>query len=161
HRWKVVAPVLAMDARRERTAHREPVDDFGALEAAELRVFGDRHRGKLLGVALEEIEEPAVPCRVVESGALAVHLMRQSSGGADRTAQILGIALYRSPQRLPELVEAPGTRDRELQHAELQRNEPQRPLGLVRTQHRERREDAVVERAMLEERHVELVGHQR
>ena len=63
HRGQVIAAVLAFDVRRQRAAHGEPHDDFGALEAAELGVFGDGHRGQLLRIALEEIEEARCPTR--------------------------------------------------------------------------------------------------
>ena len=76
HRWQVIAAVLAFDLRRKRAAHGEPHDDFGALEAAELRVFGDGHRSQLFRIALEQVEEALVPFGVVETRALAVHLVR-------------------------------------------------------------------------------------
>ena len=161
HRRQVVAPVLALDVRRQRTAHREPHDDLRPFAAAKLGVLGERHPGELLGVALEQIEEPAVPLGVVEAGTLAVHLVRQPARGDDRDLKILGVAFDRAPQRLPELVEPPRARHRKLQHAHRQRNDGDRPLGLVRNQHRQRREDAVVQRPMLVERHVELVRHER
>ena len=53
HRGQIIAAVLAFDVRRKRTAHREPHDDFRSLEAAELRVFGDRHFGQLFRIVFE------------------------------------------------------------------------------------------------------------
>ena len=161
HRRQVVAAVLAHDVVRQRAAHRQPHHDFRAFVAAQFRVFGDRHVGELLGVALEEIEKALVPFRVVEAGALAMHLMRQATGREDRDLEVLRIAFDCAPQCLAELIEASRTRDRQLQHAHLQRHEFDGPLRLVRTQHRQRRKAAVIEGLVLEEGHVELIGHQR
>ena len=82
-------------------------------------------------------------------------------GGVPEHVQGLGIALDRAAQRMAEAEAAPRRRDRKLQHADLQRHQPRRPAAFVGQKHRERREAAVVERPVLEERHVELVGHER
>ena len=138
HRRQVVAAVLAFDRRRQRAAHRKPHDDFGAFEAAELGVFGDRHLGQLFRIAFEKIEKAPVPFGIVEAGALAMHLVRQTTGGDDCHAQIFGIAFDGASKCLAELVEAASGGNRKLQHAHLQRNETHRPFGLVRAQHRKR-----------------------
>jgi hypothetical protein len=75
HRRQVITAVLAFDAFGQRATHREPHDDFGALETAELRVVRDGHAGESFGVPFEEIEKLLIPLRVVESGALAVNLV--------------------------------------------------------------------------------------
>jgi hypothetical protein len=151
--------MLAGHLGRKRATHREPHHHFGAFHAAQRRVFGDRHRREALRIALEEVEEAAVPFCVVETRALSVHLVRKPAGGCDRDAKIARIARDRAAQRVPQLVEAPRGRNRELQHAHRERHECQWPARLGRAEHRQRREAAVVERAALEERHVELVGH--
>src|SRR5262249_24861267 len=101
--------------------------------------------GEFLGVVHERVHELHVPGRVVETGALAVHLVRKAAGADDRDLQILGITLHRLAQRAAELEAAARTRDRELEHADLQRHDRARPLGIVRPEHREWRERAVIE----------------
>jgi hypothetical protein len=97
--------------------HREPHHDLGAFEAAEFGVFGDRHAGEAFGIALEQVEEARIPRRVVEAGALAVHLVRKTAGRDDRDAQVVGVAFDRAAQRLAEPVEAACARNGKLQHA--------------------------------------------
>ena len=151
----------APHARRQRAAHRKPHHDFGALEAAELGELGDGHGSELLGIVLEEVEEFLVPRGIVEARALAVDLVRQTAGGDDRDLQVLGVALDGATQRLSELVEAARLGHGELQHAHCKRYHRHRPRGLVGTKHGQRRENPVIQRPVLIERHVELVGHER
>ncbi len=162
HRGQVVAALAALHLGRQRAAHGQPHHHLGAFVAAQPRVVGQRHVRQLLGIVLEQVEEALVPDGVVEAGALAVNLVRQPAGRHDRHPQVFRVALDGAAQRLPELVEAPRARHRQLQHAaHLQRHQLHRPARPVRAQHRQRREAAMVERLVLEERHVELVGHQR
>src|SRR5204862_4454559 len=56
---------------------------------------------------------------------------------------------------------APRGRDRELEHADLQRNDGAGPVPFVRPHHRQRREAAVIERLPLEVREVEFVRGER
>ena len=119
-----------------------------------------RHLGEPLELLFEQVHELCVPRRVVEAGALAVHLVRKPAGGDDRHADVFRVALDAATQRLPEPEAAPRGGNRELKHADLQRHDRHRPLRAVRHHHRQRREDPVIERAVLEKGHVELVGHQ-
>ena len=64
--------------------------DFGALDAAALRVLGDGHLRELLGILLEQVEELHVPRRVVEARALAVHLVREAAGADDGDLDLSG-----------------------------------------------------------------------
>ena len=98
------------------------------------------------GSLLEQLEKLHVPGGVVETRALAVHLVREPARGDDRHLEILGVALDRPAQRLAELEAAPRRRNGKLQHADLQRNDGAGPAAVVRPQHRQRREAAVVER---------------
>ena len=151
-----------LDVGRQRAAGQQPHDDLGALHAAQGGVLGMGHAGEGDRVVLQHLHELGVPRRIVEAAALAVHLVRQAAGGHHRHLQVLRIALDGRADRLAQLVEAGGARHRELQHAALQRDDRHRPAVLVVVeQHRQRREAAVVEAPALEERHVELVGHQR
>ena len=90
-----------------------------------------------------------------------MHLVRQAPRRDDGDPQILRITFDGAPESLSELVEAAGGWNGELQHAHLQRHDAHWPFRIVRAKHRERREAAMVQRPVLEERHVELVGHQR
>ena len=146
---------------RERAAHDEPHDDLGALEAAEPRVLGVGHRGEAGRVVGDRVEELVVPLRVVEARALAVHLVGEAAGGDDGHVDVLGVALDRAAQRLAQLVAAGGGRDRELEHADLQRDDLRRPLAVRPVeQHGHGREEPVVKRLALEVGQVELVGDQ-
>src|SRR5690606_24643398 len=160
HRRQVIGLMQLLDLRRERAAHDEPHDDLGALEAAARRVVRDRDLGELLGVVRQKLEELLVPRRVVEAAALAVHLVRETARADDRNLDVLRIAQDRLSQRLAELVAAARGRDRELQHADLERNDLARPIRLVRPQHGQRRHRTVVEAAVLEVRKIELVRRQ-
>src|SRR5687767_769935 len=60
HRQVVVLVPLAR-ALAERAAHDEPHDHLGALVAAAAHEVLDRHVGEALGVAVDQIEELAVP----------------------------------------------------------------------------------------------------
>jgi hypothetical protein len=46
--------------------------------------IGDGELGELLRILLEQVEEFHVPGRVVEAGALALDLVRESAGADDR-----------------------------------------------------------------------------
>ena len=48
-----------------------------------------------LGVAVDQLEELAVPFLVVEAGALADHLVREAAGADHRHLEVLGIGLDR------------------------------------------------------------------
>jgi len=124
----------AADPLGHRAAQDEPHDDLGTLDAAELGVLGVGHRREPFRIVLEKVEEALVPRRIVEAGALAVHLVREPAGGDDGDAQRIGLAFDRPPQRPAQPEAAPG-RDRELQHADLQRHHGGGPAVLVR-QHR-------------------------
>ena len=152
----------AAHLRVHRAAHHEPHDDFRAFQAAERRELGVRHARYLLRIVLEQVHELAIPIGIVETRALAVHLVRQSAGGHERHLDVRGIAFDRAPQRLPEPVHAACGRNGKLQHADLQRHHRCGPASVVvRQHHRQGREDAMVQCAMLEDGQVELVGHQR
>ena len=163
HRREVVALMHLPDVRRQGAAHHEPHDDLGSLEAAQRSIFSVRQLAQPLGILLDQLQELHVPGSVVEACPLAGHLMRQAAGGDDGDFEIFGVALDGAAQRLAELVAAAGRRNRKLQDAHDQRNDRRRPAAvrLPAREHRQRREQAVVERLVLEERHVELVGHQR
>ena len=118
------------------------------------------HAGQRDGIILQQVEEFLIPRRIVEAAALALHLMAQAARRHDRDGNILRIAFDRGAQRLAERVAAFRAGNRELQHAHLQRHDRHRPAALVRQQDRQRREAAMIQRLVLEERHVELVGHQ-
>ncbi len=160
HGGQVVAAVHAPDTGRQRPACDHPHHELRALHAAQARVVGMGHAGEGDGILLVEVEQFVVPGGVVEAAALALHLVGQAPGGHQHDLQVLWIALDGVAQRLAELVAALGGRHRELQHAHLQRHDRDRPVRLVRHHHRQGREAAVVERLVLEEGHVELVGHQ-
>src|SRR5258708_2025669 len=63
---QVIAVVDLLRALVERAAHDEPHDHFGALVAAQTHVVLDRHVRQALGIAVDELEELAVPLLVVE-----------------------------------------------------------------------------------------------
>jgi len=75
--------------------------------------------------------------------------------------EVFGIGLDRAPYRLAELVAAQRRRQRVLQHVDRDRDEGAGPVGLVGPQQRQGRIHAMVEGALLEDREVELVVHQR
>ena len=98
-----------------------------------------QERGQALGVLFDHFKKLVVPGHVVEAAALAVHLVRQATGGDDGHAQVFRVALDGAAQRLAQLVAAACGRHRELQHPDLQRDDGQRPAMLgVRQQHRQR-----------------------
>ena len=68
-----------------------------ALVAAEPHVVLERHRGELLRVAVDQVEELQVPGLVVEAGAVADHLVRQAAGADDRDLQVFGVGTNRLP----------------------------------------------------------------
>lgn len=87
-----------------------------------------------------------------------MHLVRKPAGRDNRDTEVFGVALDRLAERLSELVAAPGTRDRHLQHADLKRHDRTRPGAIIVPHHGQRRQASVIERLALEEAHVELVG---
>ena len=121
-----------------------------------------RHIRQALGVVLEQVQELLVPRGVVEARALAVDLVRQAARGDDADLERLGVALDGAAQRLAQPVAAPRRGNGELQHAHLQRHQAHGPAGgrVAGAQHGQGREAAVVQRPVLEERHVELIRHQ-
>src|SRR5438105_10476377 len=70
---QVVILVALLRALIERAAHDEPHDDFRPFVAAQAHEVLDAHRGEALGIAVDELEEFAVPFLVVGAGALADH----------------------------------------------------------------------------------------
>jgi len=106
HRRQVVGLVALGHLRRQGPAHDQPHHDLGALEPAHRRELGERHPGQTHRILLDELEEFSVPARVVEAGALAMHLMREPAGGDDRDPEVRGIALDRPAQRLAQPVAA-------------------------------------------------------
>ena len=114
-----------------------------------VRVFGDASSSASRSGSLSKrSRKRASHARVVEARALAVHLVRQPAGGDDRDLEVLRIALDRAAQRLAELVEAAratesGTAARPSAAARCAAGHSR----LVRAEHRQRREAAVVERA--------------
>src|SRR5205823_3064210 len=113
------------------------------------------------GLPLEQVKELHVPGRVVESGTLAVYLVREASGRDDGHLEILRVALDRPAERPAQPEAAPRCRDGEFEHADLQRDDRAGPSLLMRPQHRQRREAAVIEWLCLEVREIELVGGER
>src|SRR6185503_5931910 len=95
---QVVVLVDLLRARIERAAHDEPHDDLGALVAAALHEVRDRHAGQALRVAVDQVEELAIPLLVVEPGALADHLVRETAGTDHRHLEIFGVTLDRLSQ---------------------------------------------------------------
>ena len=95
-------------SRRPRSAPRiaSHMMILGALGAAQPREIGVPHRRQRMRVALDQLEELHVPFVVVESGALAVHLVRKPAGADDHDLQVLGIGQHRAAHRLAELVAA-------------------------------------------------------
>ena len=83
------------DIRRQGAPHDQPHDDLGSLQAAEPGVIGMGHLGQLHRILFDHFQELHVPRRVVEPGALAVHLMRHATCCDDRDVQVLGVALDR------------------------------------------------------------------
>src|SRR4029079_5624773 len=84
-------------------------------------------------------------------------LMREAAGPDHRDLDLVGEALDRFSQRAPEREATPRGWDRKLEHADLQRHERGGPPAFVRHHHRQRREDAVIEAALLKVRQIEAV----
>ena len=161
HRWRIGLLVHHTHQFRQRAAHDQPHDDFGAFHAALGGVVGNAHVHQRLWVCLQQVQEFGVPGFVEETCTFPVHLVRQAAGGHHGHVQVLGVALDGLAQRLAQLPHAPGAGYRQLQHAHLQRHHLARPRALRVSQHGQRRQEAMVHRLALEERHVELVSHQR
>ena len=147
-------------SRRQGATHDQPHDDFRAFDSAALRIVRDGQFGQLPGILFEELEKLHVPIRVVETGALAADLVREPARTDDRDLEVFGIAQDRLAQRTPEREAPPRSRDRKLQHSDLQRHDGHGPLLLVRQHDGQRRENAVVQTLRLKERQIKLVGDQ-
>ena len=145
---------------RQRTAHHQPHDHFRAFHPAERGEFRQRHFGQTLRIVDNHIDKLLVPVRVVKPATLAVNLMRNAAGGDNRHVQIFRETFNGTSQCLTKFIAAAGGRNWELQHADLQRDDLRRPAAIVRQQGGKRREQAVIQRFILEERHVEFVCHQ-
>lgn len=52
---------------RERAAHHQPHNHFGAFQAAQPRVIGVRQSGESLRVFLDQLQKPRVPLGVIEA----------------------------------------------------------------------------------------------
>src|SRR6516225_9090179 len=79
-------------SRRHSAAHDQPHDDFAAFPTAEPRVFSSRYIEETLGILFETVHKLEIPWRVVEAGALAMHLMRKAARSDDCHFQVFGIA---------------------------------------------------------------------
>jgi hypothetical protein len=145
---------------RERAAHDQPHDDLSAFGTTKLGILSVSHRGECFWMAFEQVEKAVVPLGVVEAGAFAVHLMRQTACRDDRNREVLVVALDRAGEPAAEVEASAGCRNRILQHAHLQWDDSARPPCAAVGHHRQGREHAVVDRLVSEERDVELVGHQ-
>src|SRR3954451_7403776 len=77
---QVVVVMPAAGTVVQGTAHDEPHDDFRPLVAAEAHEVLDAHGGKFLRIAVDQLEELAIPCLVVVARALADHLVRKPAG---------------------------------------------------------------------------------
>ena len=103
--------------------------------------------GELLRILLQQVEELHVPGRVVEAGALAVHLVRESAGADDRDLDVLGDS-SRSPcaARWPSLKQRRADGIGNCSTPTCSGTIAPGHSVLVRPQQRQRREAAVVER---------------
>src|SRR3954470_15574690 len=101
---QVVVRVHLLHPLVKRAAHDEPHDDFGTLVTAEAHAILDRHAREALRIALDQLEELAIPFLVVEARALADHLVREPPGADHRHLEVFRIALDRPADRASQLV---------------------------------------------------------
>ncbi|MOA16320.1 hypothetical protein D3C78_1365290 [compost metagenome] len=160
HGRQVIGLMQFFDVGRQGTAHNQPHDHLRALQPTQGGVLRQRDFGQAFRVIDQQVDKLLIPLRIIKTATFAMHLMRDAAGGHHRDAQVFREAFNCPAQRLTELVAAASRRDRELQHSDLQRHHLHRPAVLPRQQGGERREQPVIERLILEERHIKLVGHQ-
>ena len=148
-------------SRRHRAAHHQPHDDLGAFEAAARRVLRVRHLGERSGSRSKRSMNSASHSGLLKPARSPCTWCDSPPVATIATSDVLGIALDRAPQRLPEPVAAARRGNRELQHADLQRHDRRRPLRARAAASSTAARSSRGRARGLEERHVELVGHQR
>ena len=104
---RVVGLDIGRRRRRQRAAHRQPVDDLDRLGAAELDELLVGVVAQRLGLLGEQAHELPVPLGRHRAEPRPGELVRQPAGADHDDRQVLGVGEDRPPDRLAELPAAP------------------------------------------------------